>query len=562
METTDPGKRHADGSPDAWGMVKFVLPALIAVLVAGCGGSSGDATAVENDPVTGNPVPGQPDVSPPAQEQPEEPSQQPQEPAGPAPGLAPLPTVGADGIVQWAFGPEPGNLSIDVQPFARLPLGSNGRPPRLNAMAYTGSRLFVSDESDARIYEITSGSPVLFMDVASAVAQATGRRIDKESTWHAGLRSFAFHPDFANNGRLYLSLMESRPADPQNFRYLSDAANPIAADSVLVEFTVNPQTFVVEPASYRQVLRVGMPVYDHTIKQIGFNPAATPGSADYGLLYVAHGDGSEASATAGGGQRNDALGKILRINPLAADGQPYSVPDSNPFVGNNAWLDELYSVGHRNPHHMAFIGAGELLVAEPGRDNIEELNLVRGGANFGWPAREGTYVHLQRSGLLDGIEQLPADDAGTAYQYPVVQLGHIGPRGATFVRQAIGGGYVAPANSALAGQYLYCEFAGTGEVYYSSLSELRAAKTSGAPDRLTRAPIFKAGVLFDEDANPATPPRAFDTMLDVVALSSDFSTIEGRRADIRYGRGPLGEIYLMSKRNRMVYLITNSRPGS
>lgn len=529
--------------------VRLGLPIMLALFVASCGGGGGDSpSAVENDPVVESPVDEPPESSPPPQE--------------PAAALAPLPVVGDDGVVQWAFGPQPGSLSINVQPFARLPLGSNGRPSRLNAIAYTGNRLFVSDESDARIYDITSGSPVLFMDVASAIIQATGRRIDKESTWHAGLRSFAFHPDFASNGKLYLSLMESRPADSQNFQYLSDAANPIGADSALVEFTVDPRTFAVDTASYRQVLRVGMPFYDHTIKQIGFNPGSTPGSADYGLLYIAHGDGSEASATAGGGQRNDALGKILRINPLPVSGQPYSVPVSNPFVGNDAWLDELYSVGHRNPHHIAFIGEGELLVAEPGRDNIEELNLVSGGANFGWPAREGTYVHLQRSGLLDGIEQLPADDENRAYQYPVVQLGHIGQRGATFVRQAIGGGYVAPATSELAGQYLFCEFAGTGEIFYSSVSELRAAKTSGAPDRLTRAVINKAGVLFDDDGNPATPSLTLDSMLDVVALSPDFSTAEGRRADIRYGRGPQGELYLMSKRNRMVYLITNTRPGS
>ncbi|MFK7962401.1 MAG: sorbosone dehydrogenase family protein [Burkholderiaceae bacterium] len=538
------------------------FPLLLALFVASCGGDGNeDRVVVDNDPVVEEPAPESPDDQqpPPSAEAPPDPA--PEEPQDPPPGIAPLPVVGTDGIVEWAFGPEQGSLNITVQAFARLPLGSNGRPPRLNAMAYTGNRLFVSDESDAHIYDITSGSPVLFMDVADAVVQATGRRIDRESTWHAGLRSFAFHPDFANNGKLYVSLMEERPSNPQAFRYFSDAANPINADSVVIEFTANPQTFVVDNSSYRQVLRVGMPFYDHTIKQISFNPVAAPGSSDYGLLYIAHGDGSEASATAGGGQRNDALGKIIRINPLASGDQPYSIPDANPFIGNDDWLDELYSVGHRNPHHIAFVAAGELLVAEPGRDNIEELNLVKGGGNFGWPAREGTYVHLQRSGLRVGIEQLPGDDASFGYEYPVVQLGHIGREGATFVRQAIGGGYVAPPNSSLAQQYWYCEFAGTGEIYYSPVSELLAASVRGAPDRLTRASVFKAGVLFDDDRNPATPPRAFGSMLDVVALSPDFSTVEGRRADIRYGRGPQGELYLMSKRNRMVYLITNSKPG-
>ncbi len=477
----------------------------------------------------------------------------------PAPGLAALPTVDANGNAQWPFGPETGELTLTVQPFARLPMGSNGLPPRLNAMAYSGNRLFVSDELDGRIMEITSGTPTLFFDVAEAINTVTGRNLDRSSTWHAGLRSFAFHPDFANNGRLYVAVMETRPPDPQNHHYLSSSSTTIGADSVLIEFEVNPQTYVVDPTTYRSLFRVGMPVYDHTIRQIGFNPDAVPGSTDYGLLYIAHGDGSEASATAGGGLNNDARGKILRINPLAQDGQDYTVPASNPFKGDANWLDEIYSIGHRNPHHIAFIGPGELLIAEPGRDNIEELNLVTGGQSFGWPAREGTYVHLQRSGLVVGIEQLPADDASFGYTYPVVQLGHEGPEGATFVRQAIGGGYPGKTGTAFENKYLYCEFAATGKIYYSDLDAIRAATTSGDPTRLTRAPILEAKISFDDDRNPSTPALAMDSMVDVVIASPDFSNAAGIRADIRFGRGPLGELYLMSKRNRMVYLITNSR---
>lgn len=61
------------------------------------------------------------------------------------------------------------------------------------------------------------------------------------------------------------------------------------------------------PTSYGEAFRVAMPRYDHPIKQIVFKA---------GYLYIGHGDGSLSSAIAGGGQGNDALGKVLRIDPL------------------------------------------------------------------------------------------------------------------------------------------------------------------------------------------------------------------------------------------------------
>jgi len=211
--------------------------------------------------------------------------------------------------------------------------------------------------------------------------------------WHAGLRSVAFHPEFASNGKFYVSLMERRPGDPTQHHYLSDVTVPIVADGVLIEFTADPDSLQVDPFSYRELFRVGMTTYDHTIKQIAFNPHAQPGSEDYGLLYIGHGDGSVKSATAGGGQSRDALGKILRINPLQTATANYGIPDDNPFVGDNTMLDEVFSVGHRNPHHLAFASDGRIFVAEPGRDNIDEINVIESGANYGWSAREGTYVH-------------------------------------------------------------------------------------------------------------------------------------------------------------------------
>jgi len=85
---------------------------------------------------------------------------------------------------------------------------------------------------------------------------------------------------------------------------------------------------------------------------------------------------------------------------------------------------------------------------------------------------------------------------------------------------------------------------------------LRRARTTGDPTRLTQARTFQARILFDDDDDPSTPPVEYDTLGDVVRAEPGFET--QTRADVRFGRGSNGELYWSSKRNGLVYLITNS----
>ena len=76
----------------------------------------------------------------------------------------------------------------------------------------------------------------------------------------------------------------------------------------------------------------------------------------------------------------DHGGKIIRIN---VDG---SIPDDNPFVGRSDVLPEIYSYGHRNPQGLiGNVGDGQLWSIEQGPKGGDELNLVTGGSNYGWP---------------------------------------------------------------------------------------------------------------------------------------------------------------------------------
>ncbi len=437
-------------------------------------------------------------------------------------------------------------------------------------MAITGDRLFVLEDYDGRIYELVEDGSgdveaVLFLDLKVAIRAATGRQLDNTSLFHGGARGLAFHPDFDDNGRFYTSVMERRPAVPEPDAYLSDAARPIIADGVVIEWRADRATGEVDPDSYRQLFRIGMPVYDHPIKQIAFNPFAEPGHADRGLLYVAHGDGSVQSATAGGGHNNDALGKILRIDPLATTSAPYRVPDDNPFINDPNMLDEVWSLGHRNPHHLAFANyddATMLISAEAGRDNIEEINVIERGGDYGWSDREGTFVHLASGGLVTGLELLPADDWTFGYTYPAAQVGHEGPVGAGFVGQALAGGFAVGNGSALDGEYFYSDFPRSGRVFHTPVAELAAAKTRLAPGEppSVLAPATVGGVVvrFDHDVDVLTPPEVHSSLFSVFRSSPGHDG--SNRADVRFGQGPVGELYVMSKRNGWVYAVTNSFP--
>ncbi|MGW4215094.1 PQQ-dependent sugar dehydrogenase [Lentzea sp. NPDC004789] len=121
--------------------------------------------------------------------------------------------------------------------------------------------------------------------------------------------------------------------------------------------------------STHQVLLTGAPRNKfHNGGRLRFGPD--------GKLYIATGDGQVGSNAQ---DLNSLGGKVLRVNP---DG---SVPRDNPFPGKY-----VYSYGHRNVQGLAFDSRGRLWEAELGNSVMDEINLIRPGGNYGWPACEGT----------------------------------------------------------------------------------------------------------------------------------------------------------------------------
>ncbi|CAN0409180.1 unnamed protein product, partial [Phaeothamnion confervicola] len=117
-------------------------------------------------------------------------------------------------------------------------------------------------------------------------------------------------------------------------------------DTVIDEFAVGDDgTF--DPGSQRLVLKIEQPYANHNGGGLTFGPD--------GYLYIGTGDGGDANDPERRALNlSDLLGKMLRIDPVAADGQPYTVPDDNPFVGVSGARPEVWSVGLRNPWRFSF----------------------------------------------------------------------------------------------------------------------------------------------------------------------------------------------------------------
>jgi glucose/arabinose dehydrogenase len=197
-----------------------------------------------------------------------------------------------------------------------------------------------------------------------------------------GLLGLAFHPDFAANGKFYVSY--SAPVRAGLSKEEWDHTTYIS------EFTVSAEDpNLGDPNSERVLLAIDKPGYNYEAGHIAFGPD--------GYLYIATGDSVRDPATESGKYAQDTsslLGKILRIdvNGTSDTGQNYIVPADNPFVSGEG-LTEIFAYGFRNPYRFAFdvseSGKSRLFVADVGQAMAEEVDLVQSGGNYGWPIREG-----------------------------------------------------------------------------------------------------------------------------------------------------------------------------
>ena len=143
------------------------------------------------------------------------------------------------------------------------------------------------------------------------------------------------------------------------------------------------------------MLKVDQPFATHTGGDRVFGPD--------GYRYVGMGDGGSGGDPQGHGQdRSDLLGSLLRLD-VSAGG--YTVPASNPFVGQNGVRPEIWNIGLRNPWRFSFDRAtGDLYIGDVEQDMYEEVGVAAaaslGGENWRGRERRGCGWH----GLSDSSE--------------------------------------------------------------------------------------------------------------------------------------------------------------
>lgn len=362
-----------------------------------------------------------------------------------------------------------------------------------------GSRWFValrgtSNGGNANIVSFPVDNPGNTPDVVATVGP-----VQSVTDGEGGLLGMAFHPKFAQNGRLYVSYLTT-----------GGATNRRSMVGYMTS-TDNGKSF----GNFQEVLSFDQAdATNHKGGGIAFGKD--------GYLYLGFGDGGGGDDTFKNGQtKTGFFSKLLRLDvDNVPQGQTYGIPDGNPFK-NGGGEPAVFAYGFRNPFRFSIDrDSNEVWVGDVGQNQWEEIDAkIKIGANYGWPCREGLhdYMTAQKNpdhcpsmdGLTDPVVEHDHGGGGRSITGGVVYRGKAIP---DFVGSYIYGEYVKqelwtlsfdPSSGtavptqiadAPAGSWVHFAEDNDGEVYAVSLNDGRVYKVVAAsstgpntfPDRLSK----------------------------------------------------------------------------
>jgi mono/diheme cytochrome c family protein len=406
-------------------------------------------------------------------------------------------------------------IRLELEFFAQLPASDTVAPSakmtKMEAIPGT-KRLFINDQRIG-LYELVDQKPVLYLPLLRIRPDMVSK-----PGWGTGLGSFAFHPDFKNNGLFYTAHTEPGGTKQSDFGYTDSLS--VFMQWVLTEWKAEDPNANVFKGSDREILRIDNASQAHGMQELTFNPNSKKGDPDYGLLYIGYGDGGSAEKRFAGISNHKGAGiysSILRIDPAGTNGKngKYGIPEMNPFAKISGKAGEIIAYGFRNPNRVFWDEKGILYATDIGQHSIEEINRIEPGRFYGWPIREGTF-RINPYGSFRSLYPLAEDDAKSGVTYPLIQLEHD-------ETVAIIGGYFMPSGP-LQGKFIFGDIP-SGRLFFADLNE-------------SLQPLVQSwGIRYQGNE------------ISMKAL------VNHDRVDLKFGQDADKRVYIMSKTEGKIYLI-------
>ena len=460
-------------------------------------------------------------------------------------------------------------LNVEIREVARLP-DTRGLHPAVDGSPTGWARVsFVRDLPDGRRFANDSRGPLYLLDsnnqpsVYANVAAAFSNGF--YDSLQSGFIGFEFHPEFAQNGLFYTAHAETGTGNRAIPHFIPPgfSGGDVTYQSVITEWRAADPAANVFEGTRRELLRVGHVVewFRHPFGYVGFNPTSEPGDPDYGLLYTS---GSDLGFSNGGGpnardpsqlQRLDTLvGAILRIDPRSPSESggtkgvgDYTIPAINQFAsdGDPETFGEIYAYGFRNAHRLSWDPTdGTMYASDIGMSQVEEVNIIREGNNYGWMQREGTFDNGVNfpGGVLGQVFPLPADvlDGRTEdeFTYPVAMYDH-------GEGQAITAGFAYRGSiPALRGKFVFGELV-RGRLFAADLAAMKAAD-DGIPQ--TVAPVEEIQLYVRDSSGNRRDVTLWELVQEALG-----TTIT--RADLHISRSGDGEIFITSRQDGIIRML-------
>jgi Glucose / Sorbosone dehydrogenase len=433
-----------------------------------------------------------------------------------------------------------GVIKVTFTEFATLP-DVDGQAARMMLLVNEPGtrRLFVNDMRGP-LYSVSyNGQTVTkYLDLSDPKWGVAVNAMGSER----GFQSFAFHPQFNRQGapgygKLYTFTDTSNQEPPPDF---VPNGGKNTHDTILLEWTAKTTgAATYDGGPPRELMRFEHPFPNHNGGQLAFNPLASPKDNDFGLLYIGSADGGSGGDPLDLSQNlSSAFGKLLRIDPLGSNGanKKYGIPATNPLVKNAKALGEIYAWGLRNPQRFTWDSRnGNLFVADIGQNIVEEISLITPGGNLGWNDWEGSFAFISRSEV-----SLANQRGDPNVKYPVAEYSQVDPLFQNNVAITLGVVYRHKAIPALAGLLLFGDNP-SGEVFYINADKL----PQGGQDPIRR-------ILFDDNGTAKT----------LLQLIKEKNPKQGKtpatRADLRFGEGSDGQVFILNKRDGTIRLLTGA----